>query len=680
MMQEVSPVDPRVLKVLLVEDNKADAMILTSFLNEGGTPLAIDLIRCGDEAVQYLHQKGPYASAPVPDVVLLDINLPKRNGFEVLAEMRQTSRTTDVPVFVISSSSNPDDLRRGQALGVAGYFVKPTDVADFEKLAANLVRKEFPKYVLPKPANPATLKAPGEGAPAFSQSNELFKQLVDEVKDYAIFMLDSRGYVLTWNDGAEHLKGYRPSEIIGKHFSIFYPKEALDRDYPAYELEMASKTGRYHDEGWRLRKDGTRFWANVTITAVRSRSGELIGFGKVTRDFTAEKEAEKHLKDSERRFRHLVEQVKDYAIFMLNPDGTIASWNMGAERINGYKASEIIGRHFSVFYTKEALEKHHPDMELRIAREKGVYEEEGLRVRKDGTSFWANVVITALFDEEDKLQGFSKVTRDITERKRTEEKSKKTAELLEERVRERTVELEQSKRELTYQRDRLTRSNTDLQQFAYVASHDLQEPLRAVVSCLQLIERRYLSDLRPEVREYMGLAVEGAQRMKALIEGLLVYSRVGHSSIQSNLVDFHAVVESAKENLRGLLLDSKAVIVVSPLPSLRVDVTQMTQLFQNLIGNAIKYRSAHPPRVEISATATDDVWRFSVKDNGIGIDPQYFDRIFAIFQRLHSDRDKYPGTGIGLALCKKIVEGHGGRILVDSTAGQGTTFFFTLPK
>ncbi len=247
------------------------------------------------------------------------------------------------------------------------------------------------------------------------QGEERFRLLVESVRDYAIFMLDPDGHVLTWNAGAERFKGYKAGEIIGQHFSVFYPPEALERGLPAHELRVASETGSFEDEGWRVRKDGSLFWANVVISAVRDANRQLLGFAKVTRDLTQRRAHDEELRRSEERFRLLVEGVSEYAIFMLDANGRIVTWNVGAQRIKGYTASEIIGQHFSIFYPEEAKESGWPEHELQEAAETGSFVDNGWRLRKDGTTFWANVTITALRDARGHLLGYAKLTRDLTQ-------------------------------------------------------------------------------------------------------------------------------------------------------------------------------------------------------------------------------------------------------------------------
>jgi PAS domain S-box-containing protein len=320
-------------------------------------------------------------------------------------------------------------------------------------------------------------KSSPEPANTLHKSEQRFRLLVESVRDYAIFMLEPDGRVATWNAGAERIKGYKAEEIIGQHFSTFYPPETA-KDFPAHELRVAAAEGRFEDEGWRVRKDGSRFWANVVITALRDPQGKLLAYAKVTRDLTGRREHEERLRQSEERFRLLVDGVSDYAIFMLDVNGNVATWNAGAERIKGYAAGEIIGRHFSRFYPSEVVESGWPEHELRVASAEGRFIDEGWRVRKDGSKFWAHVTITALRDEEGKLRGFAKLTRDLTERKRTEALEASGAE------RDAMLEAERNARMLAQRSVRVK------DEFLATLSHELRTPLNAILGWTQLPRAR----------------------------------------------------------------------------------------------------------------------------------------------------------------------------------------------
>jgi PAS domain S-box-containing protein len=357
------------------------------------------------------------------------------------------------------------------------------------------------------------------------------------------------------------------------------------------------------------------------------------------------KQREDVSRETEERIRLLVAGVKDYAITFLGPDGRVTSWNPGAERMEGYRAHEIIGQPLARFYTPEDVASGAPEQNLAHAVAQGHYQGEGWRLRKDGSRFWADIVMNTLRDDAGELRGFAKFTRDISERKRVE--------------------------------DDLRRSNEDLERFASVASHDLQEPLRMVGSYVQLLAKRYRGQLDADADEFIGYAVDGALRMQRIIEDLLAYSRIGTRGDALVPTDANVALAHVVVGLKLAIDESHASLTSDHLPAVRADPGQLEHVFQNLLSNALKFRGAEPPRVHVSAVRIDGQWRFDVQDNGIGIDPQYFGRIFVIFQRLHGRAD-YPGTGIGLAITKKIVERHGGRIWVESRPGGGTTFFFTL--
>ena len=499
------------------------------------------------------------------------------------------------------------------------------------------------------------------------QSEERYRLMVESVKDYAIFMLDSTGHIMSWNEGAKRLKGYHTSEIIGKHFSIFYTAEDLDAEKPERELRIAVATGKYEEEGWRIRKNGSLFWANIVITALFNDQNQLVGFSKVTRDLTDRKQNDENLRQSEERYRALVEQLTDYGIFMLDEKGRIISWNEGARRIKGYSAEEIIGKYFSIFYPEEEIISGKPTYELKVAKAEGKYEEEGWRLRKDGTRFWANVVITAVYNNQGMHIGYSKVTRDLTERKEAERALKQSYE----RYRQLANELREANTGLQY-------ANQELEQFTSIVSHDLQEPIRSIKSFLQLIDIKLSQGNYNDLTHYIQKSIGAANRMRELIHNLLHYSQLAKNEVVMETIMVMDVVNEALQNLRSAVERSGASIAVeSEVEEFEGDRVQMVQLIQNLLSNALKFSREESPQVIVRCQREGGHVKFSIADNGIGIAASDMNKVFEIFRRLHTEK-VYPGTGIGLAICKKIVDRHRGRIWPESEIGKGTTFHFTL--
>jgi PAS domain S-box-containing protein len=502
---------------------------------------------------------------------------------------------------------------------------------------------------------------------ALRKSEEMHRLMIESVRDYAIFMLDPTGHIISWNEGAQRLKGYAPHEIIGRHFSTFYTHADLETQKPKRELEIATATGKYEEEGWRVRKDGSVFWANIVITALFNDRNSLIGFSKVTRDLTDRKHAEESLRQSEERYRSLVEQVSDYGIFMMDEKGRIISWNEGARRIKGYTLNEVVGKYFSIFYPEEDIRSGKPAHELKVAREVGKYEEEGWRLRKDGSRFWANIVITAVYNTDGSLIGFSKVTRDLTERKESERALRDSHD----RYRKLAEELRITNDELSY-------ANQELEQFTSIVSHDLQEPIRTIKSFLQLIDMKLTSGQYDGLKSYIGKSVQAANRMRELIHNLLHYSQLGKNELVAGQVNTDELFNKAVQNLRTHIEASGAeVSFESEVTNIEGDPVQLLQLIQNLLSNAIKFTDNVKPRIKIRCTEEDGHVKFAVSDNGIGIAKGDLEKVFDIFRRLDTRKD-YPGTGIGLAICKKIVDRHHGRIWPESVPGKGTTFYFTI--
>jgi PAS domain S-box-containing protein len=498
-------------------------------------------------------------------------------------------------------------------------------------------------------------------------------RLVREVKDYAIYMLDAQGVVRTWNEGARAIKGYTADEIIGQHFSKFFTPEDRAAGRPERLLHVARTLGHAEDQNWRLRKNGARFWADVVITAVHDKERRLQGFVKVTRDLTDRRHAEELLRQSEERLRLLIEGVKDYAIFMLDPQGNILSWNAGAERINGYPADEVIGRHFSMFYPPELREIGHPQLELRVAEQEGRYEEEGIRVRKNGERFWANVVLTAVFEPQtNTLRGFAKVTRDLTERRRAEAAMRSAAE---------QIALERLRTE------EAQRALKERDEFISVAAHELRTPLAALMLKVQGVQALARKQADPEGTTLAKLAgrLDSAQRqigrLSKLVQRLLDVSSIvrGKLAIHFERESMAALVQRAADELKDAAEAASCALSVTASGSAEGywDAARIEQVISNLIANAIKYGAGKPIEIQVEEDQANVT--VSVKDRGIGIAAPDLERIFGRFERAAS-LDHYGGLGLGLYIAKSIVDAHGGSLRVASAPGEGSTFTMTLPR
>jgi PAS domain S-box-containing protein len=478
-----------------------------------------------------------------------------------------------------------------------------------------------------------------------------FRLLVDAVQDYGIFMLDTEGNVASWNTGAQRLKQYRPEEIIGRNFSVFYPPEAIAAGWPAEELRRAAQAGRFEEEGWRIRKDGSRFWANVVITALRDPDGKLAGFGKVTRDLTERRAHEEALRESEQHFRLMIDGVRDYAIFMLSPDGVIESWNNGAQLIKGYSPSEVIGKHFSLFYRPEDLEAGKPEAELKTALQHGRVEEEGWRVRRDGSVFWANVVISPVYDADRQLRGFVKVTRDMTERRRLYE---------------------------------LEKSSKRMSEFLAMLAHELRNPLAPIRNAITILQLE--PSPSPLVRSSRDMIDRQLSHMTRLVDDLLDVGRLttGKIRFKTEQVSYNLVVARSIEAVRPLL-DARRHRLTTDIPAASLlvqgDATRLAQVLQNLLINAAKY-TPEAGLIELKVRQEGSQLYTSVRDNGVGLSPIALSHIFELFSQGDAQTAaRESGLGIGLTLARSLVEMHGGTLSAESDGpGRGSTFTFFLPN
>jgi PAS domain S-box-containing protein len=495
---------------------------------------------------------------------------------------------------------------------------------------------------------------------------DLYELLIQSVVDYAIFMLDAEGRIVSWNPGAERIKGYSAEEIIGHHFSLFYTPEDKAAGIPQLALETAARSGRFSTEGWRVHKNGSRFWAAVVIDPVH-RDGRLIGFAKVTRDMSQQRAAQLAALGSERRFRLLVQGVTDYAIYLLDPDGHVTNWNAGAARIKGYAEQEILGKHFSTFYTPEDIDTRVPWNSLEKARREGRYEAEGWRLRRDGSRFWAGVVVDAIHDEDGNLIGFAKITRDLTER------------------REAQLELEQSREQLLH-----SQKMEAVGQLTGGLAHDFNNLLTGISGSLELLRARISQGRMSDVDRYIVSAQGAASRAAALTHRLLAFAR--RQTLDPKPTDANRLIAGMEDMLQrtvGPEIKLETVLSVSLWPTL-CDPNQLETAILNLCINA-RDAMPHGGRLTIE---TVNAWiddrsarereippgqyiTICITDTGSGMPPDVIARAFDPF---YTTKPIGQGTGLGLSMVYGFARQSGGQVRLYSEVGSGTTVRLYLPR
>ena len=468
--------------------------------------------------------------------------------------------------------------------------------------------------------------------------------------DDAIIGMTLDGIIVSWNRGAQKIYGYLADEVKGQSISILVPPDHPD-EFPQLLERIWQGQRIEHHETIRMSKDGKKICSSLTISPIKDANGKIIGASTIAWDITEQKRIEIALRESEARFRSITQSATD-AIISADSDDNIISWNKSAQTIFGYTEEEVLGKSVILIIPekyrdahKKGLERVNSTGETRIIGK--TVELVGLR--KDGSEFPLDLSLSTWKIGTRRL--YSGIIRDVTERKQTDEKLKQTL-----------TELE--------------RSNKDLEQFAYAASHDLQEPLRTVSNFSQLLAKRYKGELDAKADQFIGFIVDGSTRMQEMIDNLLAYSRVSTRAKPFEPTDSETLFDQALTNVKMAIEESDAVVTHKSLPTVIADASQLVQLFQNLLSNAIKFRK-EKPLIMVSAAQKGHEWLFSVEDNGIGIAPEFMEHIFKMFEREYASAE-YPGTGVGLAICKKIVERHGGRIWVESEIGKGSTFYFTI--
>ncbi|MBN2323372.1 MAG: PAS domain S-box protein [Spirochaetes bacterium] len=714
--------------ILIAEDSPTESLKLQRLLEEAG--FRVIAARNGNEAISKLQKQ-------VFDLVISDIMMPEKDGYELCSTVKKKPGLKQIPVILLTSLSDPNDVVRGLDAGADYYITKPYD-GDYLLHKVNGIlsgnhrlEEEDEEFTvqLDREIHTITTKkgrvislllstyenAVGQNKKLFEaqlelrKTNETLSQKLNELEASEqryenlimtipdiVYRIDEKGCFTFLNSAIEKL-GYKPEELIGKHFSsLIMPGEErkVSRTHVlskyrgkatgpegAPKLFDERRTKERKTEGLEvllIPKNKTKLKPglikslneNMVIVEVNSsgiwatdRGGRkvLLGTVGVIRDITERKLIEDRLIESEQLFRAIFDNANDGIALLNMSKHEIHICNRMMNDMLGYGPKQTTHMPIHDLHPKNELAEILKQYERQSQGELTISKNIPLK-RRNGKTVYVDINAGRIeLHDESYLLG---IYRDVTERRRLEEELTKLNESLEQRVCERTRDLE--------------RSNRELEQFAYVASHDLQEPLRMVSSYVQLLEKRYKEKLDDDAREFIDFAVDGATSMQDLIQDLLSYSRVGTKGKPFAPVDMERALSVALSNLKVMLEDTSAEVTNDTLPTVQADYNQMVQILQNLVGNAIKFRGESSPKVHVSSREEGGAWIFSVSDNGIGIEKEYLDRIFVIFQRLHT-RDEYKGTGIGLSVCKKIADRHGGHIWVESVPKKGSTFYFSIP-
>jgi PAS domain S-box-containing protein len=633
------------IRILCVEDTPADMVMVNHALRAGGLTFRS---KRADSREAFLRE----LDSDPPDLILSDHGLPSFDGFAALAIARD--KCPDTPFIFVTSSL-------GEKMAIETFLSGATDYVlknDLSKLAPVVQR---------------ALYISGERAKlrqkehALRESEERFRMLVEGVKDYAIFMLDSEGRITSWNSGAEWIHGYLAEEVQGRQVSLIYLPEDIAIERPQTDLKLAAVEGRFAEEGRRLRKGGQKFHAHVVVTALRDEKGQLRGFAHVTRDITARKQSEAAIRKSESLKSAILETALD-AIISIDHTGRVQEWNPAAKKIFGYERAEVLDQPMDKLIIPPALQEIYQDgltnyLMTGVGSLLGKPIEMTLR-RADGTEFRAELAISRVATEDPPR--CTALVRDITERKKAEAEIYQLNEQLEQRVRLRTAQLEEA--------------NHELEAFSYSVSHDLRAPLRHIAGYVEILQSECTGRLDSTARQYLQTIGDSAAQLGNLIDALLAFSRMGRIEMRQERVSLDALVEEARVALQQDIKDRKIEWQIAAFPEVRGDPLMLRQVIINLLANALKYtRQSASARIEIGALESECEIIFYMRDNGAGFDMKYAEKLFGVFQRLHS-ASEFEGTGIGLANVRRIIRRHGGRTWAEGAVGGGATFYFSIPK
>lgn len=501
---------------------------------------------------------------------------------------------------------------------------------------------------------------PGQAPP--HATGEQFRMMVEQVKDYAIFMLDPQGHIWSWNAGAERITGFRAEEAIGKHVSIFYPKDDVKSGVPQRELDITTSLGSLDLQGWRLRKDGSRFWAAITITALYDREDKLTGFVKITRDNTERRGIEEAMQKSRNMLERLFENAPD-AVVVVDGNGLIRKVNQQTEVLFGYMREELIGHRIEQLIPERFHRRHRQHLRNYFAdpraRKMGI----GLELygrNQDGREMPVDIMLSPIATNEG-TWAFA-VIRDITQQKHSE------------------LKISELNLALKNQVEQLAATNRELEAFTYSVSHDLRAPLRHIIGFVDLLNAKSMGSLDEKSRHYLQVITEAAKKMGSLIDDLLAFSRMGRSEMMKTRVDLQLMVQEIAGELAEEAKGRDIAWEIKPLPAVIGDSAMLRQVMVNLIANALKFTRPRPlAKISIGALEQENETLFYVRDNGVGFDAAYVNKLFGLFQRLHG-AEEFEGTGVGLAIVQRIITRHGGRVWAEGEVDGGATFWFSLPK